>query len=116
MIHQNGIEELLGAMNLLRRNPERYWEGAGSYTAHRSAGLDDAVLSVQRAGATRMLDIFVNLSPTDDSAVALPTARDRAHHFWHGLSHVPALIAASAVLPPYAILIVSTSRSSSRSE
>lgn len=116
-----GIEELLAAMNMLRRDSEGYWQSAASYTAHRATGIDDAVISVRRTGATRVLDMFVNLSPTDDASVPLPGAEDRTLHFWHGTlgtletPETPDLTGPVARLSPYAILLVSTPRLSSGS-
>ena len=105
-----GIEDLLVALNQLRRHPEGYWHGAGSYTAHRPAGMDDAMLWVQRTGVSRLLDVFVNLSPTAELPVPLPVADERELHFWHGNAEPPVLTGPAALIPPYAILIVSTPR------
>ena len=110
-----GIDESLAAMNLLRRHPEGFWQTKGSYTEHRSAGLDDSLLWVRRTGLTRMLDIFVNLSSTDNSSVVLPANEKRELHFWHSTAGAPDLTGTAAVLLPYGVLIFSIPRSSSGS-
>ena len=107
-----GIEALLSAMNTLRHGTEGYWRTPGSYTSHRGPDLADSVLSVQRTGATRVLQVFVNLSPTDTAAVPLPRGRDVKVHFSTatderiGLVDRMGVARGSHPLAPYGILLV----------